>query len=372
MNTKIIPYTFLGIKDKNEQEKLINIFSKLIEKGNFVLGNDLNEFEKNFSKFCKTKYSIGVNSGTDALFLILKALGIKKGDEVITVSNSFIATVGAIEAVEAKPVFVDVNYNDMLINTSLIEEKITSKTKAIIPVHLTGLMCDMENILKIADKNNLYVIEDTCQSIDAEYENKKAGSIGDASAFSLIPLKNLGGIGDGGAITTNNLELNEKIKSYRNHGLKDRDHADFFGYNSRLDNINAAILDYKLKSIEKITNEKRKLASIYNSHLSSLKKEGKIDYYMDDKKRKNVFHLFVIKIKERDKLQKYLKENNIETKIHYPIPIHKQKAFTNKYGETSLPVTEKLSKEMLSLPIWIGMENWMVEKICVKIKEFFK
>ena len=307
-----------------------------------------------------------MGNGTDALFLSLRALGIRQGDEVITAPNSFIATAGAIVAAGAKPVFVDVK-GDYNINPDLIKQAITTKTKAIIPVHLTGRPADMDTILIIARKHGLYVIEDAAQAIGARYKGKRVGSLGSTGCFSLHPLKNLHVHGDGGIITTNNKELYEKLLKLRNHGLKNRDECDFWGYNSRLDSIQAAIGNIKLEYLGDWNKRHREIAVMYRKNLS-----GVVTVPVDKEFEEPVYHNFIIQGDKRDELQKYLLERGIETKIHYPIPIHLQEAASSLgYKERDFLVCEAQAKRILSLPIYPELTDGQVNMVIKAIKSFY-
>jgi len=331
------------------------------------LGEEVEKFEEEFSKYIGVKYGIGVNSGSDALFLALKALGISEGDEVITVSHTFISTVDAIVRNGAKPVFVDIDPDTYCIDVTKIEERITDKTRAILPVHIYGHPADMELIIKIARKYNLFIIEDACQSHGAEYKGKKVGSIGDLGCFSFYPVKNLGGYGDGGMITTNNKTLANRLKMARNYGQSQKYYHNFIGVNSRLDEIQAAILRVKLKHLDKWNERRRELAQLYNKLL----KDTDVILPVEKEYAKHVYHLYVIRHKERDKLQKFLMKNGIQTQIHYPIPVHRQKAYNNFLDESiKLPVTEKICSEVLSLPIHPWLDFKKIEKINSFIKSY--
>lgn len=366
----MIRYIDLALQHKNQKEEIIEALKGVLERGDFGLGKSIDEFEKKIAEYCGTKYAAAVNSGTDALTLAMMALGIKKGDEVITVSHSFIATVGAIVdgRVNATPVLVDIK-KDYTIDENLIENSITSKTKAIIPVHWAGRICEMNKINEIAKKHNLFVIEDACQAIGAEYNGKRAGSLGDIGCFSLHPLKILNVLGDGGFITTNDAEIYDKIKKLRNHGLKNRNEADFFGFNSRLDTFHAAVALQKMNHLEEWINKRRENASLYKKELSSCK-----TIQLPESERLNgrdVQSIFLIQTEKRDELQKFLLEKGIEALVHYPIPIHLQKAASFLgYKEGSLPMTEKIVKIMLSLPVHQDLTKEEILAISGAIKEF--
>ncbi len=355
------PLQYEGIKDE-----LLSAVKKVFESGNYVLGPELETLEKNFAKFCGTKHALGIANGTDALILAMKVLGIGRGDEVITAPNSFIATAGAIIMCEAMPAFVDVD-EDFNINPELIEKAITKKTKAIIPVHLTGRPADMDAIMKIAKKYNLYVIEDAAQAVGAKFDGKPVGSFGDIGCFSLHPLKNLNAAGDGGLITTNDTALYEKLKKMRNHGLRNRDECEMFSFNSRLDNLQAEIINVKMKHLERWTKRRREIAEFYRKEL-----KGVVEVPEERKNEYPVYHTFTIQAEKRDELQKYLLEKGIETKIHYPIPIHLQDAAKNLgYRKGDFPETERQAKKILSLPIYPELEKWQLELVVDKIREFY-
>jgi len=311
------------------------------------LGEELERFEDEFSKYMGTKCAIGVNSGSDALFLALQALGIGKGDEVITVSHTFISTVDAIARNGAKPVFVDIDPKIYCIDVTKIEEKITKKTKALLPVHLYGHPAEMDAIIKIAKKHNLPVIEDACQAHGAEYRGKKVGNIGDIGCFSFYPVKNLGAYGDGGMVVTNNSELARKLRMLRNYGQPKKYYHDFIGVNSRLDEMQAAILRVKLKNLDNWNSSRRRFAHIYDMLL----KDADVVIPVEKGYAKHVYHLYVIRHKNRDRLQQHLSKNGVQTQIHYPIAVHRQKAYLNLGLRAKLPITEKISGEILSLPM---------------------
>lgn len=360
---------YIDIAKQNNliKDELLLSIEKVIISSQFILGEEVSKLENNICNLLNAKYAVGVNSGTDALILSLKALGIKKGDEVITVANSFIATALAISMVDAKPVFIEIN-DKQLIETKDIENKITKNTKAILPVHLMGMPANMNKVLKIARKYNLKVIEDAAQAIGAKYNDKMIGSIGDLACFSFHPLKNLSAIGDGGIITTNNKKLYEKLIYLRNLGLVNRNECEYISSNSRLDSVQAAVLNTKLKYLDTITKRKREIANIY---LKELKELSEITLPTESKKSFCVYHTFVIQVHsgKRDKLQAYLDTNNIETKIHYPIAIHHQKVY--KKLNYKLPKTEKIVSSILSLPIDYTLTDEEIYFVSTKIKEFF-
>ena len=349
------------IKDEIE-EAVLNVLNS----GWFILGRELEEFEKEFALYCERKFAIGVGNGTDALFLVLKALDIGNGDEVISVANTAIPTISAISASGAKAVLVDCQ-KDYLIDAERIEDAITERTKAIIPVHLFGQCCNMDKIFEIAKKHNLIVIEDCCQAHGAEYNGKKT-PIGEIGCFSFYPSKNLGADGDAGMIVTDNEAVAEKLKLIRNYGQEKIYSSVIQGYNSRLDEIQAGILRVKLKHLDEWNEKRRNLAGLY----SSLLKDNKnIILPAENPGNKHVYHLHVIRAEKRDKLMEFLKQKNIICKIHYPIPIHLQKGFENLGKKGDFPNSEKFSGEILSLPIFPELAEEEVKEVCRAIDEFY-
>jgi len=353
---------------KEESSQILGCIKKILSKGHLVLTEELNNFEKNISKYTRTKYCLGLNSGTDALMMSLWALGIGKGDEVITSPTSFVATIGAIIHVGAKPVFVDIG-EDLNIDPKKIEEKITKKTKAIMPVHWAGKMCDMTKICKIAKKHKLKVIEDAAQGMGSFFKKKHAGTFSDIAAFSTHPLKNLNGLGDGGFITTNNKSLYEKIKLYRNHGMKSRDNVHTFGVNSRLDVLNAEVLNFRLKKLKSVILKRRKNISIYQKLLNS--KCVKVPY--DNKDQFSSCVIFLCLCEKRDELQKYLNTKGIQTLVYYGTPLHKHAA-SKKMGlsKNYLPVSEKLADKVLALPHHQNLTSRQIKTVCKEINNFYK
>ena len=337
---------FLDLKKINKpyenafQQKLKNV----LESGWYILGNEVKEFEANFANYCQMKHCIGVGNGLDAIILALKAhilLGnLQKGDEIIVPANTYIATILAILQADLIPVLVEPNIQTYNINPDLIEEKITPKTKAILIVHLYGQLADMQSLISIGYKNNLLIIEDAAQAHGLKFKGNHT------KTFSFYPGKNLGALGDGGAITTNDDNLAEILFSLRNYGSKTKYHNDYIGVNSRLDEIQAAFLNVKLPNLDNDNNHRITIAKRYLSEI----KNNKITLPFLDFPNNHVFHLFVIRTQNRNELQQFLAQNNIETMIHYPIPSHKQKALEN-WNNLSFPITEKIHNEVLSLPI---------------------
>ena len=357
---------FVNLKKQYEsiKDELDMAMRDTINNTSFILGNEVEEFEKEFAKFCNAKCCVAVASGTDALKLAIKALGIKEG-EIITVAHTFIATALAITDNNLKPVFVDIDSKTYNIDVDQIERKITKNTKAIIVVHLYGQPANMERIAEIAKKYNLELIEDCCQAHGAEYKRKRL-PYGDIGCFSFYPGKNLGAYGDGGAIVTNNEVLAKKLKAMRNYGSQVKYYHDFIGFNSRLDSLQAQVLKVKLKCLDNWNNKRIEHAKLYDRLLNGIVEIPKID-----KNVKSVYHLYVIRCKSRDELQKYLADNGISTVIHYPIPIHLQKAYADlNYKNGDLPVTEEVTKNILSLPMYAELTDEEIKYTCEKIKEF--
>lgn len=361
-----VPYVDFSPTLKTSKTELTSAFERVLESGKFVLGPEVKNFENAFANYCGTKYAAGLANGTCSLHVVFRALGIEEGDEVITAPNSFIATAAAIAQVRAKPVFVDTNL-DFNINPDAIEAAITPKTKAIVPVHLTGRISKMNEILKIAKKYGLIVIEDSAQSVGAEYYGKKAGSFGDAASFSFHPLKNLHAFGDAGIITSNRFEVIEKLNLLKNHGLIDRSTCSQWGLNCRLDELQAAFLDVQLPRLDDWTLERRKIARYYNETLSKV-----VIVPYEDEHEKHVYQTYVIRADKRDELKDYLNKNGIEALVHYPTPIHLQPAakYLN-YKKGDFPVVELLSKEILSLPLYPGMPFKYQEHVTSIILKFY-
>lgn len=361
-----VNFVDLARQYKGIQGEIKEAIGSVMDRCDFILGSEVEEFEKEFARFCQTKVCVGVDSGTSALKLALEACGIGKGDEVITVPNTFIATALAISEAGAKPIFVEINPDSYNIDASKIEPKITKKTKAILPVHLYGQMADMDPIMEIAEKRNLKVIEDACQAHGSTYKNKRSGSIGHVGCFSFYPGKNLGAYGDAGAITTNDPEIAEKIQMLRNYGQKQKYIHLAKGMNHRLDTMQAAVLNVKLKHLEKWNNSRRRIALLYNERLKGVAITPKEMSY-----GKHVYHLYVIRVNERDKLLEHLKAKDIAAGIHYPIPIYLQKAYSDlAIQEGSFPVTEEFSKKIISIPIFPELTEEEADYVADSVKDF--
>lgn len=348
-------------------KKVDYAISRVLSSGWYILGKEVENFETEFAKYIGSKYCIGVANGLEAIQISLMALNIGKGDEVITVSNTAVATVLAISNVGAVPVFVDVD-NTYLIDVNKIEEKISSKTKAIIPVHLFGQVANMTALKKLAKKYQLNIIEDACQAHGASQNGKYSGSIGDLGCFSFYPTKNLGAYGDGGAIVTNSKKLFEQCKMLRNYGQKNRYEHEIIGLNSRLDEVQAAILSVKLKYLDKFIEKRNKIAQTYINNLTNV---SQIKLPTINKGNYHSFHLFVIEADDRDNLMNYLRENNVQCLVHYPIPVHKQKCYP-KYNNIDLPKTDYFASRILSLPVHPMMTMKEVNSVCKLIINFYE
>lgn len=351
---KMIPFLDLKAINTQYRDQLIAACTQVIDSGWYICGKELEEFEHNFANYCGTRYAIGVANGLDALILTLRAwkeLGkLNEGDEVIVPSNTYIASILAISQNNLKPVLVEPDITTFNIDTKKIETAITPKTKVILPVHLYGQLAAMPEIMTIAKKYNLLVLEDSAQSHGAEINGQKAGNWGDAAGFSFYPGKNLGALGDGGAITTNDAELAQMLKAIRNYGSHEKYKNLVPGVNSRLDEIQAAILNVKLKFLDQENQHRRHIADLYLKEIQNPAIELPCKNINTETYAQHVWHLFVIRTKYREKLQQYLAENGVQTLIHYPIPPHQQQAY-QEWNGLSFPVSEQIHAEVLSLPI---------------------
>ncbi len=357
------------VEQFSDYTKIFKKLEKVVTKGDYTLGNEVNRFEKNIKKLMGSKYAISVGNGTDALYLVLKSLNIGKGDEVITTPFTFIATVGSIVTAGAKPVFADIK-SDYNIDEKKIEKKITKKTKAIMIVHWSGRPCELDAIQKIAKKHKLKIIQDSCHAIESRYKSKHIVNFGDACTFSMHPLKNLNVWGDGGFIITNKKSLAQRLMLIRNHGLKDRNTCLEFAYNSRLDTIQAAIANYKIKKkLKNITKKRIQNAKFLDKLLSNIKEVKTVKRL---KHLKEVFHLYQINVSKRDKLMNYLIKNGVDAKVHYPIPIHLQPAakFLN-HSKGDFPIAEKVAKTTISLPVHEYIKIKDLRKMAMHIRNFY-
>jgi dTDP-4-amino-4,6-dideoxygalactose transaminase len=355
---------YAGIKDE-----VLQAISAVCDGQMFALGPAVEEFEEKVAAYCNSRYAIGVSSGTDALLVSLMALGIKPGDEVITTPFTFFATAGSVVRLGAKPVFVDVDPDSYNIEASAIEEKITERTRAIVPVHLFGQVAQMKAIMEIARQHNLAVIEDAAQAIGASQDGTKCGNFGDCGCFSFYPTKNLGGFGDGGLVTTNREDLAEKIKILRDHGQNPRYFYKMIGGNFRLDGIQGAVLSVKLKYLEEWNEKRRRHAAIYDRMFAdSPVKAPKIEV-----NNVSIYHQYTVTVPKRDKLQKFLTENRIGSAIFYPKPLHLQECFSGLgYKAGELPVAERLCNEVLSLPIYPELVPDQIEYVAKTVIKFYK
>lgn len=351
---------YLKIKDEID-----SAIQSVIDSTQFIQGSIVKEFESEIVKYIGCKFAIGCASGTDALQIAMMAIDIKPGDEIITSPFTFVATTETIALLGAVPVYVDIDEKTFNIDVEKIEAKITSKTKAIMPVHLYGQPCEMDRIMEIAKQNNLKVIEDSAQALGAIYKDKKVCNIGDINCISFFPSKNLGAFGDAGMLTTNDEEVAEKIRMIISHGSKVKYYHDILGVNSRLDSIQAAILKVKLKYLDEFCEARINSAKKYNS---TLKENFCIPYALPHVK--HIFHQYSLRVKNRNGMQTFLKENGIPSMIYYPVPLHLQNAYRYNYKEGDYPVTEMISKDIISLPIHTELDNEQIKYISDKVIEF--
>lgn len=361
---------FVSLKEMHEEirDEIVTCFEDTYDKNIFIKGSGVENFEHNFAEFCQSDYCVGCGNGLDALYLILRAYGIGKGDEVIVPSNTYIATVLAVTYAGATPILVEPDINSYNINPNLIEEKITEKTKAIIVVHLYGRIAEIEKISNIAEKYNLHLFEDAAQAHGAKYKGKIAGSFGDAAGFSFYPGKNLGALGDAGAVVTNDEAIGRKISALGNYGSDYKYHHIYKGNNSRLDEIQARILDIKLKFLTKWNAERRRIAERY---LNEIENKRIVLPMADDENFQSVWHIFAIRCEQRDELEKYLYKAEIQTGKHYPTPIHKQRAYKGLLAYTEeLPIADVISNTELSMPLYYGMKDSEIDYVIEKINDF--
>lgn len=365
-----IPFFSLGEQHKALHGQISNRFDDIFKKGHFILGNEVRLFEDEFASYCGAKYAVGTGSGTEALHLSLLASGVGKGDEVVTVPNTYIATALAISYAGAKPLFVDTMADTHTIDCDALETLVRKRKrppKAVIPVHLYGCPADMQRILKIAGEYNMKVIEDACQAHGAMYHHRKVGTFGDTGCFSFYPTKNLGALGDGGIVVTTSRMIHDKLLLLRNYGQKKRYFHQVRGFNSRLDELQAGVLRIKLPNLNKWNDLRRERAHLY----SRLLKNTPLMLPRETEKIGHVYHLYVIRSKYRNRLQKFLADRGIETLIHYPVPIHLQKAYKDLgYVKGSFPVAEKAATEILSLPLYAEITSKQIEKVCEAIVMF--
>ena len=363
---KIISYENLNILNKEFEPLFQEKFKEFLNKGWYILGNEVRVFEESFAQYCGTSYCIGVANGLDALILGLQVFDFPKKSEIIVPSNTYIATILAIINAGHIPVLVEPDINTYNINPDLIEAKITTNTKAIMIVHLYGQICQMDKIMALANQYNIEVIEDCAQAHGATFKGKKAGSFGSIGAFSFYPTKNLGALGDAGAITTSDFDLYEKLKALRNYGSEKKYYNKYIGLNSRLDELQAVFLNVKLPHLEKITNHKLKIAGLYNQGITErvIKPIYAIDY-------SHVYHIYNIRTDRRDELKAYLLESGINTEVHYPVSPNKQEGYQEYFANTTYEISEEIHKTTLSLPISFATKEEEVKIIIEKINSFF-
>lgn len=361
-----IPFVDLRSLHECIAEELREVFDRVLSNSSFVLGPEVLRFEQEFAEYVGTKHCIAMNTGTAALHLALAALNIGPGDEVITVAHTFIATAEAISAVGARPIFIDIDPISYTMDPALLEDAITSKTRAIIPVDLYGQVADIDPILEIANRHGIPVIEDACQAHGALYKGRKAGSFGVAGCFSFYPGKNLGACGEGGAVTTNDDELAQRIRLWRDHGSSKRYEHVFPGLNMRMEGIQGGILSVKLKYLDRWNDQRRAAAAAYDVALSDSKFETPTEMVYN----RHVYHLYVIQSDNRDAIRQRLAEAGIETGLHYPTPLHLQEAYRSLgYNLGDFPVTERVRSRILSLPIYPGVPAEAVEQVAAELKE---
>jgi dTDP-4-amino-4,6-dideoxygalactose transaminase len=364
-----IPFLSFSNMHMQIREQVLQSITECYDSNWYILGESVKNFEKKYAEYCSTKYSIGVSNGLDALTLCLKSVGVSAGDEIIVPSNTYIATVLAATNLGAKVVFAEPDPLTLNITANSISSSLSSRTKVIIPVHLYGQSCEMEDIINLAHKNNIFIVEDNAQSHGATYKGKPTGSFGHVNATSFYPGKNLGAIGDAGAVTTDNPEFARKVRIYRNYGSEEKYINLEQGYNMRLDEIQASILSIKLDYLDDWNKERLRIATIYHDALKGI---GDIDFQVMAKDSTHVYHLFIILTSHRDSLQKCLFENGISTLIHYPIPPHLQVAYRNEgYKVGDFPIAEKIANTIISLPLYIGMSENEQQYVIDTIKNFY-
>lgn len=362
-----VPFVDLRDQYATIEEEIDEAISRVLRGTDFVLGRDVALFEEEFAAFCEVEHAVGVDSGTSALEMALRAHGVGPGDEVITVANTFIATALAISYVGARPVLVDADPQTHTMDVSLLKRAITERSKAIIPVHLYGHPADMDPIMDVARQRGLIVIEDACQAHGARYKGRRVGSIGDAAAFSFYPGKNLGAYGDGGIVVTNDERVADSLRMLRNYGQREKYQHLLRGFNRRLDTLQAAVLRVKLKHLDEWNGARRRHAQRYDDLLAGtgLALPVEADY------AQSVYHLYVIRSRDRDGLSGFLRDKGISTGIHYPIPVHLQPAYRDLgYGEGSFPVAEEYAKQLLSLPMYAELPPEAMEYVARGIGEY--
>lgn len=362
----MIPFVSFSCMHDEIKEELSHAYERVITSEWFIQGEECNKFEEEFAEYCGAKYCVGCGNGLDALFLILKAYGIGEGDEVIVPSNTFVATALAVSYAGARPVFVEPDIDSYTIDSECIEEKITEFTKAIIAVHLYGMTADMDRIREIADRHNLKLIEDAAQAQGATYKDKRAGSLGDAAGFSFYPGKNLGALGDGGAVVSDDKELIEKIRFLGNYGSDYKYHHIYKGHNSRLDEMQAAFLRVKLPHLDRWNKERNRIAGRYIKEICNDIITLPIRSLYGD----HIYHIFAIRTERRAELEKWLTSHEIGYGKHYPIPIYRQPAYANEYKGEVYPIADKISECELSLPMYYGMTDEQIDTVIEALNNF--
>lgn len=366
-----IPMLDLSEQYQSIKEDVLAELNKVMSSSHFILGNNVKQLEAAIAKLSNTTHGIGVANGSDAIHIALQASGIGEGDEVITTAFTFFATAGAVVRANAKPVFVDINPQTFNIDPIKVEAAITEKTKAIIAVHLYGHMADMESLKKIACKHNLVLIEDAAQAIGAKQNGITVGELGTAATYSFFPTKNLGAYGDGGMVVTNDTEIAENASIIRVHGSKPKYYHQVLGYNSRLDELQAAVLNVKLPYLSKWTDQRRVLAAYYTEQLRA-RVGNYVKTPVEEVGYYHVYHQYTLRVERRDELQAYLEEHGIATMIYYPVPLHLQPVFESLgYGVGDLPITEKATSEALSLPMFPELKKEQQDYVIAKIVEFY-
>jgi dTDP-4-amino-4,6-dideoxygalactose transaminase len=362
-----VPYTALSQQASEIKHELLKAVEGVIDSGRYILGPEVSNFEREFAEYCQSTYAIGIDNGTSALHLVLRALALKENDEVITAPNSFIASASSIALAGARPVFADIG-DDLNIDPECLEAAITPRTKAIMPVHLTGRPAKMNQILEIAKRHNLFVLEDAAQAVGGRLDGRRVGSLGDAAGFSLHPLKNLHAFGDGGMITTTRPELLEHLMRARNHGLRNRDECDFWSFNCRLDEMQAAMLRVQLRYLDSQTEERRRLAFRYNDLLRdfvTVPDENPGEYC--------VYQTYVVQASRRDELRQFLNEHGVEALVHYATPIHLQTAANDLgYKAEDFPVTMRAASRIMSLPLYPGLSHEQQDRVAELISNFYQ
>lgn len=361
-----IPFVSLKKQHNDIEKQLISALQDVLENSSFILGNEVDSFEKKYATYSGTKYCIGIGNGTDALKISLRALDLNKDDEVILPVNSFIATAMAVTAVGAKPVFSDIDENTLNLSVTEAKKHLSKDTKVIVPVHLYGTPCSMDNLLEMANNQNIHVVEDNAQAQGATWNEKKTGSFGLVNATSFYPTKNLGALGDAGAITTDSFDIYKKACLLRNMGSSIKYLHESDGYNSRLDSLQAAFLSIKIDYLDRWNEERQKIASRYKSNLLNCK------HIRLPQQKNSVYHILALLAEDRNELAAFLLKKNIQTLVHYPIPIHLQPAFKYLgYAKGDFPIAEQQAQELISLPLYIGMSNEEIDYVCENVIKFY-